>query len=217
MTPLQTILTTSALCVFLSSALANEQLPMSQFSKQNLDGWNEKEFKNLTVYSFVKEGDTTVLQAHTKNSASGLFKEQTIDLVEYPYLNWSWKTTTQLNVGDEKTKQGDDYSARIYIIKDGGFFFWNTKALNYVWAKHEAIESVWPNAFAPDNAMMIAIRSKNDPQNVWFKEKRDLAKDFKLAFGEDINEIDGIAIMADTDNSHDETVSYFGELYFSKQ
>lgn len=216
MSPLKIIISVATLYIMLSTAFASEQLTISQFSTQSLEDWNEKEFQNLTIYSFVKDGDKTVLKAHANNSASGLFKEQTINLAEYPYLNWRWKTTTRLNVDDEKTKLGDDYSARIYIIKDGGFFFWNTKALNYVWAKNEAIESVWPNAFAPDNAMMIAVRSKADALNTWFSEKREVAKDFKQAFGEGITEIDGIAIMTDTDNSQDETISYFGELYFSK-
>ena len=201
---------------FTHSLIASEPLTIGAFSQQNLEDWNEKEFNGLTVYSFVKDGESSILKAQSSKTASGLFKEQTINISEYPFLNWRWKTTTRLKVTDEKTKAGDDYSARIYIIKDGGFFFWNTKALNYVWSRYEKKETVWPNAYAPDNAMMIAVRSGNDPLNTWFNEKRDLAKDYELAFGENIDEIDGIAIMTDTDDSQDETLSFFGDIYFSK-
>ncbi len=205
------------LTILCSSSFAAEKLAVSNFSQQDLSNWNEKEFNQLTLYSFTKDGETNVLKAHSIKSASGLFKEQNINLSEYPFINWRWKTTSRLNVTDERTKQGDDYSARIYIIKDGGFFFWNTKALNYVWARHEKTNTVWPNAYAPDNAMMIAIRSQKDDLNTWYNEKRNLAEDYKLAFGESIDQIDAIAIMADTDDSEGETVSYFGEIYFTKE
>ncbi len=211
------ILLFAFLGLHLSIAHATEKLLLSDFSNQNLSNWNEKEFNNMTIYTFVTDNGKSVLKAHSNNSASGLFKEQTINLNDYPYLNWSWKTTSQLNVSDEKTKTGDDYNARIYIIKDGGFFFWNTKAMNYVWSRNEAKESIWPNAYAPNNAMMLAVRSKNDPLNTWLNEKRHVANDFNAAFGIKLDEIDGIAIMVDTDNSHDETISYFGEVYFSAQ
>jgi len=86
-----------------------------------------------------------------------------------------------------------------------------------VWATHEPKNSSWPSAYAPDNSMMIALRSKDDAYNTWFTEKRHIANDFEKAFGIKIEEIDGIAIMSDTDNSHDETTSYFGDIYFSKE
>lgn len=215
MNPLKQFLT-AILFLLTSTVYAEKALMVGNFSDKDLTHWNEKEFKNLTIYSFVTDDDNTVLKAYSNKSASGLFKEQTVNLHEYPYLNWRWKTTSRLNVADEKSKKGDDYSARIYIIKDGGFFFWKTKALNYVWARHEKKDAIWPNAFAPNNAMMIASRSENDPLNTWYQEKKNIAKDYELAFGEKITTIDGIAIMSDTDNSLDETTSYFGDIYFSK-
>ncbi len=205
------------LILIINSSFASEKLPVSHFAQQDLSHWNEKEFNRLTIYSLTKEGDTTVLKAHANKSASGLFKEQSINLAEYPFINWRWKTTSRLNVSNERSKQGDDYSARIYIIKDGGFFFWKSKALNYVWARHEPKNTVWPNAYAPDNAMMIAVRSQDDALNTWFYEKRNLANDYQLAFGESIEQVDAIAIMTDTDDSQDETTSYFGDIYFSKK
>lgn len=216
---MNTLLKLTTLFFFLLSShsiYGEEKLIIGDFSSQNLNNWKEKEFKNITIYNFVSDENTQVLKAYSNKSASGLFKEQTINLKDYPYLNWRWKITSRLNVKDEKTKNGDDYSARIYIIKDGGFFFWKTKALNYVWATHEDKEHIWPNAYAPDNTKMVAIRSHNDPLNTWQQEKRNLAEDFKKAFGEELLEIDGIAIMADTDNNLDETTSYFGDIYFSK-
>jgi len=100
---------------FINTGLADNHLPVAEFSKQSLKDWNEKEFNNLTIYRFIKEGENTVLKAHSNNSASGLFKEQKVNLKDYPYLNWRWKNTKALKVGDEKTKQGDDYAARIYF------------------------------------------------------------------------------------------------------
>ena len=63
-----------------------------------------------------------------------MFKKKRIDLHQTPYLNWRWRVDKPLHALDEKTKSGDDYGARIYVVIDGGLFFWNTKAINYVWA-----------------------------------------------------------------------------------
>lgn len=196
---------------------ANDILKISNFSGQDLSEWNEKKFKGNTLYEHVQENGQWVLKASSNQSASGLFIEKTIDLNQYPYVNWRWKIAQQTGIEDEKIKEGDDYSARLYLIVDGGFFFWKTKALNYVWSYSEAKNSVWPNAFAPKNAKMVAVRSKLDLTNQWYSEKRLVADDFKEAFGIDINRIDGVAIMTDSDNNLGETESYFGEIYFSKE
>ena len=205
------------LLLILGSDIQADKLEVSHFSNTDLSEWQEKEFKGKTAYERIQEDGQWMLKATSKQSASALFLEKTIDLNRFPFVNWRWKIKKRTGISNEQVKAGDDYSARLYLIVDGGLFFWNTKALNYVWSDSQAKNSQWPNAFAPNNAIMQAVRTHSDLINHWYNEKRAVAKDFKAAFGSDIDQIDGIAIMTDSDNALGETESYFADIYFSSE
>lgn len=186
------------------------------FSSGIMDKWENKTFSGHTNYQIAQLDNSSVLKAESHSGASGLFKEQRIDLKKTPYLNWSWRIDKRLSNLNEQSKSGDDYSARIYVVVSGGWAFWKTKAINYVWAGNTAKDTVWPNAFAGKNAMMVAVRSSDDKTKIWFSEKRNIMKDLKQQFGSNIRFIDAVAIMTDTDNSKGDAVAYYGDIYFSK-
>ena len=206
--------------VFLSvpagAEVAGEKLMIGAFSSGSLDHWETKEFKGQTNYQIVDLGGNRVLKAESNDSASGLYKEQRIDLQKTPFMNWRWRIENRLGNINEQAKSGDDYAARVYVIVSGGFAFWRTKAINYVWASTSPKGKIWPNAFAGDHAMMIALRSSNDKTSTWYTEKRNILADLKQQFGEDIHYIDAVAVMTDTDNAHGKATAYYGDIYFSK-
>jgi hypothetical protein len=199
-----------------SVARAGELL-VGAFSDSDLSGWKEKVFDGATVYSLEEEGGRVVLQARSEDSASALAKKQRINLADFPYLNWSWRIDAALDSGDERTKSGDDYAARVYVIFDAGIFPWQLKAVNYVWAGRMERGAVWENAFAGKNAMMVAVRNRLDRPSVWLAEKRNIKEDLKTLFGADVDWIDGVAIMTDTDNSDGFAEAWYGDIFFSAQ
>jgi hypothetical protein len=206
-----------AVCTLLItvSVIANEYHALGKFSEGDLTGWEEKSFEGNSEYSFVEADSGKVLRASTNGKASGLFKEVSVDLTKTPWINWSWKIENTFKNNNERSKEGDDYAARIYVVVSGGFFFWDTKALNYVWASHEPKESVWPNAYT-NNARLLAVQSGDSLARKWLKEKRNVREDIKLMFGEDVTRIDVIAVMVDGDNTGQSATSYFGDIYFSE-
>lgn len=189
---------------------------MTQFEKGELKDWTEKVFSNKTLYKIINLDDRKAIQAVSNNSASGLFKEININLEKTPYLNWSWKITNTLKNTNEKSKQGDDYPARVYVIFSGGLFFWRTQSLNYVWSSSQEPGSHWPNAYT-DNTHMIAVNSGNQQSGRWIHAKRNVRDDYKEFFGSDITSVDAIAIMTDTDNTGLQAISYYGPIYFSSE
>jgi len=200
----------------LTDATADSGLAIGEFSRNSLAGWDHKSFKGETRYHLEKLDGVTVLFADSHAAGSGLFKEQAIDLEQTPILNWSWRIANRLPGLDEKTKAGDDYAARVYVVVKGGLAFWQTKAINYVWAGNSAKGSIWPNAFAGDHAMMLALRGPEASLNSWQTEKRNVRADFKQLFGEDVRRIDAVAIMTDTDNSNGSVSAVYGDIWFSK-
>jgi hypothetical protein len=195
---------------------AEPALMLGEFSRNRLDGWEHKSFKAETRYRLQTVDGVVVLKADSHGAASGLFKEQSINLEQTPFLNWSWRIADRLNGLNEQSKAGDDYAARIYVIVKGGLAFWQTKAINYVWASNTAKDSVWPNAFAGDHAMMMALRGPEAGLNVWHSEKRNVRADLQKLFGEDLHTIDAVALMTDTDNSGGHVLAYYGDIWFSK-
>lgn len=194
----------------------NQRLMIGEFSKANLTDWQEKEFNGNTDYKIISDvNGTNVLKANSHNSASGLFKEQRIDLQKTPYLNWSWKTDKLYSGLNERVKSGDDFVARIYIVIDGGMFVWKTKALNYVWSSFSEVDTYWPNPYI-DNATMFAIESGEANLGKWLSYKRNVSEDLKTVLGKDIRYIDAIAVMTDSDSSGQQAVTYYGDIYFSK-
>ena len=165
---------------------AEPTLPLGEFSQNRLDGWEHKSFKGQTRYELQALDGVVVLRADSHAAGSGLFKEQRIDLENTPFLNWSWRIANCLNGLNEQSKAGDDYAARIYVVIKGGLAFWQTKAINYVWAGNTAKNTMWPNAIAGDHAMMLALRGPEASLNVWYSEKRNVKADLKKLFGEDL-------------------------------
>jgi len=108
-----------------------------------------------------------VLIANSMSTASGIGKKIRVDLNKTPYMNWSWRVDNKLEGLDERTKAGDDYAARLYVVKSGGPLIWKTKALNYVWSSNQSKEAIWKNAFQPKNAVMLAVRGNADQSGQW--------------------------------------------------
>ncbi len=198
-------------------AVEDKQINIGSFSSGKLDQWKKKTFSGSTEYQLMMLDKIQVLKAESHSSASGLFKEQRVDLLKTPFLNWRWRIENRLGKLNEQSQLGDDYSARVYVVLDGGWFFWKTKAINYVWASNTPKSTSWPNAFAGKNAMMIAIRSINDKTHTWFQEKRNIIDDMKQQFGINVRYIDAVAIMTDTDNAKGDAIAYYGDIYFSAE
>jgi len=197
---------------FVTASLADE-LPVSRFATEGLAGWEPKVFKGLTDYKLAHENGRNVLRAHSRGTASGLIKKVNLDPQRFRYLRWSWKVAGILEKGDEKTKAGDDYAARVYVVFPGRFF-WQTKAINYIWANRLGVGQSIPNAFT-GNAMMVAVESGQARAGQWLTEERDILADYRHLFNEEPRKIGAVAIMTDTDNTGSEATAWYGEIVLS--
>lgn len=201
--------------MLLATALpaAAGELAVSDFATEGLRGWESKRFKGTTDYRIVQENGRSVLKAHAKGAASGLIKKIKFKPVTYRYLKWSWKISGTVPGGNELSRQGDDYAARVYVVFPGRFF-WQMKALNYIWANRLPKGEFVPNAFTA-NAKLIAVESGPAHAGQWVGEQRDILADYRRVFGEDPPEAGGIAIMTDTDNTGAEAYAWYGDITLS--
>jgi hypothetical protein len=197
------------------STIGAEEFRVSRFYTEGLTGWETKIFKDKTSYTLLQENGTTVVKAQSRASASALYKKVTLDPLHYRYLRWSWKVAGTINKAQEKSKAGDDFAARVYVVFPG-HFFWQTRAINYIWANHLPVGNSFPSPFTR-NAMMLAVESGQANVGQWLSEERDILSDYRHLFGEDPHEIGAIAFMTDTDNTGEEATAWYGELSISSE
>lgn len=191
-----------------------ERVDIALFSKGEISHWQTKIFSGETHYTLASTDGRTALHANSTAAASGLFRKVSIDLNKTPILYWSWKVDNVLTVGDERTKAGDDYPARIYVVFLGGAAFWRTRAINYVWSSKQPINSNWRNAFT-GNAQMIAVQSGSKQVEQWVEEHRDVLADYRSIFGKEPGKVDAVAIMTDTDNTGTTASAWYGDIWFN--
>jgi len=202
--------------LYAANGYVQEIQKLGDFSSGSLEKWKSKSFEGKTVYDLTVLEGVTMLRAVSNGTASGMTLEKNIDLTKTPYLNWSWRVDHILSSREETQKAGDDYPARIYVVVSGGFAFWRTKALNYVWASYMPANTTWPNAFT-SNAQMLALRSGSVDAGKIVTEKRNVREDLKRYMDLDADQIDAVAIMTDTDNGGGNAVAYYGDISFSAQ
>lgn len=186
------------------------EIAVSHFGTQGLSGWEVKNFSGATEYSLVQEHGRTVVKAVSRASASGLISKIRFDPSKYRYLRWSWKIARTIKGGDEKSKAGDDYAARVYIVFPGRHF-WQMKAINYIWANRLPKGEHVSSPYASDSKM-VAVESGNGKAGQWMTEERDLLADYRLLFGADPQEAEAIAIMTDSDNTRATAKAWYGEI-----
>lgn len=182
----------------------------------DFERWESRSFAGETIYTPARSNNGNVLSASAAGTASAFYRQGSIDLTATPCLSWAWKidATAPANL-DERAKAGDDYAARVYVVRRGGLAFWRAKTINYVWSANQAVGTRWPNAYAGANAQMWALNSGNELAGQWQSHQRDIVADWQQAFGEQVTSLDGIAIMTDGDDSGSQLSAAYATLRFS--
>ena len=166
-----------------------------------LAGWQARSFAGETRYAPAREDGEVFVRAHARGSASGRYRELDLPTERWPRLAWSWSVDAPVPVTDVRSREGDDFAARVYVVFSGGWAFWRTTTLVYVWATADAPETVWPNPFTDQAAMFAATRGPAPAERRWVDVERDLVADYERAFGRSPPPIAAVAIMTDTDQT----------------
>lgn len=187
-------------------------------------------------FSLVNDEDTTVLKVQSHDAAGSVGLSVDVDLRATPVLRWRWRVDHALRGADFHRKRGDDHAARVYVFFDVALESLSladrtrirlaravvgndvpTAALCYVWDNNHPIGTSGWSPYS-NRVRKIVLQSGNGLANRWMSERRDVAADFRAAFGleprQPLPRVTGVAVGADTDQTNESVTAWFGDLSF---
>tara|TARA_B100000900_G_C20393497_1_gene639614 strand:+ start:57 stop:659 length:603 start_codon:yes stop_codon:yes gene_type:complete len=197
----------------------SEEVKVFDFTEEEVSTLQVRKVRgadNKTIYTVGSNQNGNFLKAVAENAASGLGKEIKIDLDKTPFINITWKIEKDLSGIEENTKKGHDYAARVFVIKKTGATPLSNRAINYVFSSNNKVGLNWQSPYTKKSIDNVLASTKNN-LNEWITVKANVKEDFKKFHDLDVNELDGLAIMSDTDNSKLKSVAYYQNIYFSAE
>ncbi len=216
-------LCTGAVTLEFSHAVQGSDLP---------DGWRPYATARgapMADIRVVRDQGDRVLQISADDDAGAVVHP--LHLPAQTLLSWRWKVDHSIANADLTRKDGDDYAARVYVFFDlpsdalslGQRIKLSlarhvtgqelpTAALCYVWDNTHPVGTSAANAYY-SGVRMIVLQSGNANAGQWQTQTRDLAADFRAAFGQPAPRVTGIALGVDTDNTHGQARARFGNIH----
>ena len=203
--------------ILLANPLSAEEIRVFEFTEEEFSTLEVRKVRGAdakTEYFLGSNENGNYLKAVAENAASGLGKKIKIDLSKTPYLNITWKVEKGLRGINERSKKGHDYAARVFVVKKTGATPLSNRAMNYVFSSNEDVNVSHPSPYTKKSIDFVLATTKEN-LNEWVTVKVNVKKHFKQFHDLDLNEINGVAIMADTDNSKLTSISYYQNIFFS--
>ena len=202
---------------FFQSSYA-ENVIIFEFTEKELSELKVRKVRGAdskTIYTLGSNENGSFLKAVADNAASGLGKEIKVNLNKTPFINITWKIEKDLIGIKEDTKKGHDFAARVFAVKKTGATPLSNRAINYVFSSNADVGLNWPSPYTKKSIDNVLSTTKEN-LNQWVTVKANVKEDFKKFHNLDVNELDGLAIMSDTDNSKKKSIAYYQNIYFSE-
>jgi DUF3047 family protein len=171
-------------------------------------GWQVWAFERIAVrtrYELIGRAGSVVLRAESHAGASGLLRRLAADPRRNPVLAWRWQATALPTGADLRRRAGDDCAARLFVLFEG------RTALAYAWATGLPAGAVLPNAYTR-RVRTLVVDSGSARLGRWVEHRRDLARDYRRAFGTDPPPIEAVALLTDADDTRSHAAALYGDI-----
>jgi hypothetical protein len=196
-------------------------------------GWKPQPISKLkrdTAYTVTKEDGRTVLRASADRSASFYAAYFKPPAGMPSSLAWAWKTDALVPGADNRDKAREDAPLRLVVAFDGDksrlpaeerrrYAAARTVAgadlpyavLMYIWTDHVPVDAVIASAHT-SQVKMIAVASGRNGLGSWQPVRRNLADDYRRAFGAEPGTLLGVGVMTDTDNTGTKATGLYADI-----
>ena len=92
----------------------------------------------------------------------------------------------------------------------------SNRAINYVFSSNQSVDENWRSPYTKKSVDYVLSTTKEN-LDTWVTVKANVKEDFMKLHGINVEDISGVAIMTDTDNSKLKAISYYQNIYFSAE
>lgn len=201
---------------------------IAEWQPQSLPG------KRTTRYAVgPAEDGRPVVRAQADRSASLVRHKLRIEPSQVGFVRFSWWVPALIVDGDVRSRDTEDSPARIVLAFDGDarrlgdrerLLFDLAEVLGgerppfatlmYVWDASAPLDSVVINSRTA-RVRKIVVESGAEQLGRWRLHERDIAADFRRAYGEAPGALIGVALMTDADNTASRAQASYGPVCFA--
>jgi len=195
--------------------------------------WHHRPLSKLkrdTRYTLVDDGGRKVLKAEANTSASAYLAALGKPMDANARLRWRWKTDALVEGADNRDRTREDSPVRVMLAFDGDRSqlpeaerkrFERAQRLlgtqppyallMYIWSEQVPVGTVITSAHTAQVKMLV-VASGTQGLSEWRSLERDVAADYKLAFGAAAGPLLGVAVMTDTDNTRGQATAWYDDI-----
>lgn len=207
------------------AASGHEAGPAERWREVRLPG------KKPTHYAWTAKQGRSALQATADGSASMWRHDLRLDPAELGRVEFSWWVDALVKRATVSDVERSDAPARVVFAFDGDHARLSPKnrlmfelaetlsgerppyaTLVYAWDATAPVDSVVVSGRS-DRLRKIVVESGTARLGGWLSYRRDLAADFRRAFGEEPGALIGVAVMTDADNTRSRAQAWYGPIH----
>ena len=162
----------------------------------------------LTGYGPAEVDGRRVLEARSRNSASGLLSTTVLEVAKCRALRWVWRVENPLPDADLAARAGDDSPLRVMLL-----FYARPgdesphSMLGYAWGNREA-PGVVLDSPGQKRFKVKVLRAGSWDCGRWLEEAADLVADYRAAFGHAPPPYARRWVLADSDDTRGASTAY---------
>lgn len=177
------------------------------------DGWRSTQ-KDLSMFSFGKEGDNFFTTVSSNRSCNSIGKRFASSPKEYPFLSWKWRVHKLPEGGTELKKDKNDSGAGIYVIFKG--YLKLNPIIKYVWSSSLPVGTLTTSPYNK-NAKIVVLESGPEKTGQWVMEHVNVYEDYKRLFGGNPPDIEAFGILTDSDNTKSSALADYDDIFISQK
>ena len=170
-------------------------------------GWELSAHKGEPHLQLVQDEGKQALRLRSDQASFSLQKKIQISLQASPFLVWDWKVTELPKGGDFRRSGSDDQSAQLIIA------FSSSRFLTYIWDS-TAPKGLIASASAPlfKKIFAVVMQSGTPGLGTWITERHNLIDDYKQAYNEEPEAIEGVRIQINSQHTQSRAESYWRSI-----
>jgi hypothetical protein len=167
------------------------------------------------AYDFTVVEDTgrRALSLRSRDEHSTIAREIRVDLEATPILEWRWKINELPAGADVRVRATSDLSAHVLVVWPRFPGVLRSRLLAYAWGTREPPARV-ERSRKTGTVTFFILRSGAEQVGRWIPERRDVAEDYRRAYGERPDNPRAIAISIDTNDTHGSAAGLIGSIAF---